>query len=60
MYCFNKKISFSADFRSIGKAEVWCTTAIEPFIHFNVNPYKTIQKPAALHDAGSVAYFHND
>ncbi|OLQ45695.1 hypothetical protein BHT94_13970 [Bacillus licheniformis] len=44
----------------MGKAEVWCTTAIEPFIHFNVNPYKTIQKPAALHDAGSVAYFHND
>ncbi|ADV93002.1 hypothetical protein BG31_02960 [Bacillus subtilis subsp. subtilis] len=35
-------------------------TANQHFIHFNVNLYKTDQKPAALYDAGSVAYFHND
>ncbi|OIS55975.1 hypothetical protein A4A36_18780 [Bacillus subtilis] len=35
-------------------------TAIEPFIHFNVNLYKTVQQPPAFNNAGSVTYFHND
>ncbi|KXJ35125.1 hypothetical protein AX282_05200 [Bacillus spizizenii] len=34
--------------------------AIKLFIHFNVNLYKIKRKPAALHGAGSVTYFHND